>query len=301
MKKLLLLTFIIITFIAKSQTWVYHPMPESNATWNFQVDAPCFPIISLYQDYSITITGDTIIGSKTYHKLFTPFVWNSYSGTSGCSIAYPGYKGAFRQDSIAKKVFYVPYDTTEYLLYDFNMQVGDTLKGCIASYPYDTVISIDSILVGSGYRKIWHLNQYQGIYFIEGIGSTYGLTVGSAGNAIGTFPFWGLTCFIQNGSTLYPNTTTSCPLITSINSLEKISNQLSVFPNPSNGSFSIETENIELKEIRISDLLGKEIFHQDKIYQTKTNVDGLNSGTYILSAVDKDNHSINKKIIVLPH
>lgn len=301
MKKLiLLLSFTVLTFFSKSQTWVYHPMPESNATWNFNMYIPCWSIISLYEDYSITITGDTLINSQTYHKLFTPFVEQSYPGTT-CGINSTGYKGAIRQDTTLKKVFFIPYDTIEKLLYDFNMQVGDTLKGYLASYLplYDTVISIDSILVGSNYRKIWFLNQFPAIYFIEGIGSTYDLTMTSPGtNAIGTFPEWSLNCFSQDGNTLFPDTISNCQLITSVYSLEKFSNQINVFPNPSTGSFTIETENSMLKEIQLTDLLGKKILFLDKIEKTKISIDNINRGTYILTITDKENNSTNKKIVI---
>ena len=299
-KTILLLSFTLLTLFAKGQTWVYHPMPESNATWNFSMYIPCPAIVSLYEYYSITMTGDTVINGQTYHKLFTPFVEQSYPGTS-CGINSAGYKGAIRQDSALKKVFFIPYDTIEYLLYDFNMQVGDTLKGYISTYLSgyaDTVISIDSILVGSNYRKIWFLNQYQGIYFIEGVGSTYGLTMGSAGGAIGTYPEWGLDCFSQNGISLF-DTTSSCPIITGINSLEKAENLITIFPNPSDGKFTIDFANETIEQIKITDILGNIIFSQNKVNQTTININHyLKSGTYLLTITDIKANTTNKRILI---
>ncbi|MBA3971394.1 MAG: hypothetical protein H0X46_04505, partial [Bacteroidetes bacterium] len=228
MKKLLLLLFTFLAFFAKGQTFVYHPFPDSVAVWNFYVYLPCPEIVSLQENYSIAITGDTIIGGLLYQKLFTPHIIKSYD-TTICGGEYPGYKGATRQDTTNKKVFFIyPSDTAEYLLYDFTMQLGDTVKGITATSPNDTVLSIDSILVGGSYRKRWNINPYFNISFIEGIGSTYGLIESSPGYAIGTFPYYGLQCFSQDGTTLYPSTSSNCQLITSIDSPEKIPSQLSV-------------------------------------------------------------------------
>lgn len=87
------------------QTSIYHPFPDSNAVWNFHIQAYCFQNGDGDENYSIILLGDTIINSQSYHKLTTPFV-ESYS-TGSCGATQTGYKGAIRQDSAAKKVFYV--------------------------------------------------------------------------------------------------------------------------------------------------------------------------------------------------
>lgn len=57
------------------------------------------------------LTTDTVINTRRYVKL--------YKGN--------GYRGALREGNNAK-IYYIPADSTgEYLLYDFNVQVGDTL------------------------------------------------------------------------------------------------------------------------------------------------------------------------------
>ena len=80
MRKLLLVILLFYANSGKSQTWIYHPMPDSNAVWNFEATVPCPQIVNLIQNFSITISGDTTINSITYHKLFTPYVMESYIG-----------------------------------------------------------------------------------------------------------------------------------------------------------------------------------------------------------------------------
>ena len=73
------------------------------------------------------INGDKIIGTHTYHKIYT-----TGQHTNWCP-SYSGYyynacNCALRQDSLQKKVFqYSSTYSKDTLLYDFNLNVGDTL------------------------------------------------------------------------------------------------------------------------------------------------------------------------------
>jgi hypothetical protein len=193
-------------------------------------------------------------------------------------------------------VFIVPPDSiAEELLYDFNMQVGDIVYGYIASN--DIVQSIDSVLIGGSYRKRWLINPYYNIYLIEGVGSTYGLLAKSPGSGTDALEY--NICFQENGQTLFPSTTTSCELITSTNSIEDISEQVNIFPNPSRGLFNVNMSNSTIGEIQITDLLGNVILRQTLNRQASAEIKELKSGTYILTITDSENKKINRKIIIL--
>jgi len=300
MRKFLLFCATLLTIFANGQTSVYHHFPDSNAVWNFNFILYCM-YGTANQDYSIMISGDTLINSQTYHKLTTPFVQSFSTGT--CDEILTGYKGAIRQDTTNRKVFYIPPNNlTEQLLYDFNMQVGDTVQGYIEGYAYepDIVQSIDSVLVGNNYRKRWNINTCYNIHFIEGIGSTYGLIQQSPG-CITDHADYSITCFQQNGQSLHPDTTSNCQLITSVNTFNPTSNQVKVFPNPSNGFFTVDFDQpLNITEIQVIDMLGN-IVNRQKTNNKKTiNIDNLLGGTYILTVFDKDNKIINRIIISSP-
>ncbi|MFI5204640.1 MAG: T9SS type A sorting domain-containing protein [Flavobacteriales bacterium] len=277
---------------------MYHPFPDSNATWNYYLDPNCMLMGTVWEYYSVTYSGDTSINSQTYHKLTTPYIDAYFSGLCSPVTFFVGYRGAIRQDTLVKKVFFVaPGDTTEELLYDFTLQVGDTVQGYLTSppYPNDTVISIDSVLIGSSYRKRWFINSCYPIYLIEGIGSTYGLIEYSP-NCLPDAWTYSLTCFQQNGQTLYPNTSTTCELITSVNPANENENKITVFPNPSNGSVTVQfDQTIEI--IQLTDLTGKIILNQKLNSQTSFQIDHLLSGTYILTTIDNKNRLSKFKII----
>jgi hypothetical protein len=303
MKKILVLFSTILTLVANGQT-SYYSFPDSNAVWNIETYYQCWGGVPgpVYQFYSITFSGDTLISSQTYHKLTAPFVETYASGCSGGGIVLDVYKGAIRQDSTNRKVFFVPpSNNIEELLYDFNMQVGDTVKGYLETFasPVDTVESIDSVLVGSTYRKRWNINLGYDIHLIEGIGSTFGLVERSPGNG----PDWAaysITCFQQDGQPLYPETASTCELITSINSKDKFLNQINVFPNPSEGSLTIDFGETNIKEVQLTDILGNILLHRVLNAQTNFEIKELKGGTYILTLIDTDNRRINRKIISSP-
>src|SRR5688572_26179253 len=134
MKRILLLLLIFYSTSSSAQTSVYHEFPDSNAVWNFHcVQWMCMPVgpgpANVQFDYSITMIGDTTINGLIYHKLFTPFI--QIINNTNCQMWMgTGYKGALREDTALRKVYYVPQsDTAEQLLYDFNLQVGDTVQG----------------------------------------------------------------------------------------------------------------------------------------------------------------------------
>lgn len=298
MKTFLLTSFAFLAIFSKAQTSVYHEFPDSNAVWNFNFWAYCFASGTGDEYYSIAISGDTVIASQTYHKLTTPYV-ESYS-TGTCGGINTGYKGAVREDVLNKKVYYYhPSASSEELLYDFNMQVGDTLKGFIANDPFgvplDTVQEIDSVLVGATYRKRWIINTCYNISFIEGIGSIYGFFEASPG-CLTDLPAYSLTCFKQNGNSLYPDTTANCELITTINSPEISNTNIKIYPNPSNGSFTIDHD-LPIKEIHVTDLIGNIIYAQHVNNQSTIKIQGLPAGTFIVTLTDFDNKSNHQKIV----
>jgi len=298
MRKLILFFAAIVTLSSMAQGPVYYPFPDRNAQWNMHLSLMGYPGPAHEEFYSIILSGDTIINGLTYHKLSIPFIQSS--GKSAATVISPGYKGAIRQDTINRKVFFIPPAfITELLLYDFNMHVGDTVGGYIESNldPKDIVESIDSVFVGSDYRKRWKINSGYDIYFIEGLGSTYGLIEYSPGTVV-DWAGISITCFRQNDVTLYPDTATSCELITSINPFDKENYPLRIYPNPSHGSCTVEFDkSLNVREIQLTNLLGEIVLRRQTGTLTKFKIDNLQDKTYILAIIDKDNNTTYRKII----
>ncbi len=258
-----LLFFLLLTmsiYVAQSQTNVYHPFPNNGAMWSVKWDGS-----SICQDLDYFSYGDSVINNLIYHK-----VWVSGVETV-CFLGYPkdtisNYAGAYRNDSAAKKVYWLEADSIyEKLLYTFNIKVGDTLPLDIYNM-YGGTLPVkvkmkDSVLLSDGtYRKAYWVGYagQPGTFrrIVEGIGSEGGLIERLWD---GISDLYILKCFTMDTLSLYPNNGSTCyPYIPS--GFTPILNNIafSIYPNPNNGTF-ILPKNFHFDEIKIYNAFGQEI------------------------------------------
>jgi hypothetical protein len=265
LRKKLLFCFFIITISAEAQTSVYHPFPDSNAVWNVEYvfwwacgNPPLYT--NRYETFSYVLNGDTAINSYTYHKVHIPFV------EINCNPNFPyqtaGYKGCLREDTNARKIYFIyPGDSVDSLLYDFNLQIGDTIRGllsyedlCMSLNLPVTIISIDSVLINNTYRKQWN---YTNGSIVEGIGSLDGLLEMTC--QFPDAPEAHLICFTENGNTIYNSPwyfPLNCNIIDGItDNAENIS--LEIFPNPATNELRIQNSNLKIESVEIYNVVGE--------------------------------------------
>ena len=165
----------------------YGTIPPETGTWHYG------------------LKGDTIISNILYHQLrVNGGSLGSINPEIDFNPATSLYFGGNREDSLKRIYFRKATDTTEIVLYDFGLAVGDTF--CFRSQPCGTnchpVVAIDSIQVGNSYRKQFHFSfNGQEEKWIEGIGSIHETWDGSwcfAGNIE-----WTLNCFKEKQIPLY--------------------------------------------------------------------------------------------------
>jgi hypothetical protein len=295
-----------------AQANVYHSFPDS-AIW--RVDAVYNKTMMgfCYADYyyQYYISGDTLINSYKYKKIYRSFVLvNNVS----CPPPYgpptspsSGYVGALKDDSIANKTFFLfPNTTTDSLLYDYNLNVGDTMKGFISQYPYGynmVVLSIDSVLINGQYRKKWNFNKSFNDYpyIIEGIGTSCGLIEWVHTYAI-DFTYRYLVCVNDSASLLFTsnyNSLYGCKLVVDGVSEMKTDNTLQVSPNPSSGIFSLSSLS-KVFYIEISDILGNQVYKQRTPVPSNVIIDlsSQSKGIYCVKVVDEKGNFGVKKIII---
>jgi len=285
MRKFLLLIFLSLSFRLFPQTNVYHPFPDTDAVWTV-IDGMSHGgtyCDNISCDRSYIQKGDTIINGIQYNKLYlnehcTETWIPAPPPAQPCSYDYGVITGVFvgglRNDSANKKVFY--YDQTnnqECLLYDFSVNVGDSIPNwwtyCVNGPSYWKVISIDSILVGTAYHKRFNINGQliPDTSIIEGVGSLTGL--------LGSHAFFEnfnqLVCFSVLNQTMYtnPNSSLLCGVV-GINEA-KDDFLFSIFPNPSSGIFSIRSLEM-ISEIKIENVLGEKIY-SSQINSNKSEID----------------------------
>ena len=303
-KNIVLLILSVVCFSSYSQTNVYHPFPELNAEWNVaQVSS------GSCKDIKYILNGaDTTIQSSTYHKITKTEVNYALFSNSMCDYntvinVNTSYAGAIRNDSLAKKVYYViPTVNTDTLLFDFSLNIGDTIRTYIATTCSNRrVVYIDSVLVGINYRKRWNTTECyfggQNVQFIEGVGSNLGLIerIPSFGiyNIIGS-----LSCFSKNSQSLYPtNSASNCPLINSIqNYNSEINSQVDI--NSFNKIINVKQVSSNYTNYLIYSITGsvitKGIIESSNI---TINLKDVIDGIYFMSLTGKE-QQIVKKIIL---
>ena len=296
MKKLLLITIILLPAFIKAQQYV--PFPDSNAVWSeIEIDqpGPCMPC-----KYQFRILGDTIINSIQYHKIYK----QNDSLLNSVNLIY---HGAIREQG-GKIYFRHVYFSFERTLYDFTKNVGDTIKKLYHdldpsdSSMFGIITSIDSILIDGNYRKKFALNANDPIW-IEGIGSLHGLLYPIT-PAVTCSCIWDLVCFQQNDSVKYlnPKYSTCFPVITGISNNTTVKNSFAVLPNP----FSTETTLRADKLFRDATLTVYNSFGQQvKLIknisgQTVTlHRDNLPSGLYFLQLTQDNKTYATDKLIII--
>ena len=291
-QRVLLVCAMAIAVPVKAQFNDYHPFPDSNAVWGMTswcMDGQCGDAAHIQNSYA----GDTLIDGFQYKRIQEIFVMTS---SNGC--CYPPENlgsGFLREDTIAKKVYWrseaMAGDT---LLYDFDVQVGDTLTGYMGSCDMTwTVGSIDSILIDLNYRKRinYEVSFDPGIQFsiIEGIGSTYGLT---------TCPFVPfemgifLSCYTVDGDLLYPPSgadMAACGDLTSAVDPHMAlgSSPLTCMPNPATDRLVLQCDVSRLPlDVSVVDLTG--VVHLRYVLNmanSAIDISSLSSGVYFLHAV----------------
>jgi hypothetical protein len=259
-----LLYFLFFTCqLALSQTeYEYTPFPDSNAIWSEVCRAPVSENYELDYHVLALFNEDTVINSIEYHKLFRLYdtVLNRKKAE---------YIGGIREDSLQRVYYkglnlYKDYlymntnENGEVLLYDFSLQVGDSLYGgnFMLSYEYLVVEDIDTVTICGEYRKRFHF-QYSWQKWIEGIGNINGLLFVS-----GTIPTNGvkntLICFKKQGICEYSSPEyESCypgPLV-GINEPSSKSG-VEIYPNPAGELLHFRTRKT-YSMLCIYDLQGK--------------------------------------------
>jgi hypothetical protein len=295
--------------LVPAQTWIYHPFPYSNAIWKFQNSdvassgpGPCSGLNFCYIDYQYRLSGDTIISGKRYANVYRDVSYsNCPCGPNSSQNVYAGYCGGIRNDTLNKRVYWANFSGPEQLLYDFNWVVGDTFTPC-----NNTIAAIDSVLIGSSYRKRFITSD--SAHFIEGIGSV-GLGEMNGDGADLFDPHCGLSMSPYQTFMCYSDSSVSYLMnVFSCNSLSKgiaeiFKNEeldVSISPNPTSDSFTLLFYKTQKNTtIRLTDVTGREIRTENFSGKKLTLQKGdLKSGVYFIQTINEKKNVANSKIII---
>ena len=239
MKKISVLIIFLTTAIV-SFAQLKHFLPDSNA---------CFSV----NDNKYWFEGDTIIEDKYYKKVYLQY------HDSIADFTKATYYAAVREDTIGEKLYCIQtYDGVERLLADFSLKKGEATEvwsffPTVYANPrptYAYVEEIDSVLINNEYRKRLKMGetyQYGGEYWIEGIGSTYGLFTPYV-NEVDAGEATVLLCVEVNNVLYYQapyfNTCYYSPPI-GVGFNEVDSQHLKIYPTIADNRLIVETDNLD--------------------------------------------------------
>jgi hypothetical protein len=243
--------------------------------------------------------GDTIFDNLKYKKVYMQYE------DSIADFGNARYFAAIREDTVAEKVyFYYEYylgNGAEYLLYDFSVNVGETVSfytlwGGLRMQE-QVVISIDSIFIDNHYRKkINFIDDWGGQdSWIEGIGSIQGVFFAGPFDIADLMDCTQLLCVHIDGELIYRNPDPfydkyNCYIPNSgVNIDENRKEILKIYPTITDDVLYIETdENIADFDYKIINIQGQ-VINYGMLTSNIINVSNLNKGFYLIMVSDKHN------------
>lgn len=295
MKKLLLHLFAVFSFAGASAQNEYL---QNNPQWTVLIQRSQFYPCIENDTTNYYINGDTIINALTYKKLFAKGhiddTWWSPNPNTSCYANYTYTdlvpRGFLR--SSGAQMYYMMYgDTSEQLLYDYNLTVGSQLPQTSVYASTGTyVTSIDSIYTPYGYRKRFYIDGNSSEYILEGIGSRYGLVepFGPMMDATHT-----LLCFGFNDTAWFPTQGPECAVITS-NAELQASVQLRVVPNPASDHITVNLTGTALNSVALYNVHGQIVKQQST---AEVYVGDLSPGIYFVR-VESDAGSFTSELVI---
>ncbi len=258
---IMLFTLTMFVFSSRSQEYQYVSFPDSNSVWSEYYWSSESPAV--YNKFAL-FNEDTLINGITYKKLFHTANHSSITPENSSCI------GGIREDSL-NRVFasisiggFVTPETQEILLYDFNLNEGDTIRRYIsdkvtANFSADFLVveDIDTIEINNSTRKVFSFLNYPWTRWIEGIGNAQGLAFPSGDLTTGGDNSE-LICMHQNDTLMYFNDEyEGCVPQFVIDNVAILPNyEIKVYPNPVYGG-SVHFENLQFETFELYDAHGQ--------------------------------------------
>ena len=289
----LLLTFLCLRAIPQS----YDSLVVENAQWQIQSYTNDPPAGADYKDGWL-LRGDTMINEIQYKKLFR----RHFESVNSNDLAWQGLYGYLREDVVNKKVYALESDgffgcnetNSEYLLFDFSYQVGDTSQMCMHNEWYQNPVVLEEIYYEFLFGEERRLYRFDFAWFdlIEGVGHKNGLLE----------PIMGFESYYLILYDYCRGTDEECGVQTLVD--ENPGRKLfSIYPNPASGNviihFNDKQDVRSCSRIILTDIYGRCVLADDNPCQdVNVDVSGFAEGVYFIGIINDENDYAAKKLII---
>ena len=293
MKKVTIILLLLMgTINIKAQD--YHPLVEDGKQWNVLFSYPWSPPDPQHKYTDIyKIEGDTLVDGVPYKVMYA---------TRNENLTGWNLWGFIRETEDGQVFSHRPSTSDEQLLYDFSMEVGDTI--CMCDYGYDECCMVviekgETIVNGEPRQQIvleYPFGNGEEEVWIEGIGSLYGIV--DSGSLFLTGGSTNLLCYYEDGDLIWQNTMPGFDMCYIINpdgiEEDETFSVVSVFPNPSKGKVIIE--GVEVCSVQVYNALGQMVKTVEDT--NEISVAGLPEGVYVLRIRDEKGNSFTERVSV---
>ncbi len=277
-----ILLFLIIVNISNVKAQYNSLFGDNHTCWNIKTDQLAGPVLDSLLYVSDTIISDNLYKKCKYYRENNE--WESYI--------------FIREDNDSGKSWYfVDDETTQYLIYDMSLELGD-------SFYLERVgdITVDSIYTTSDGSKCIRFDYWFGsgldrvkFTMMEGIGTNVGIVYHDAVAMGNINPV--LLCQEKDGVYNYINNhpiyRENCNLNPlGINNNFENDNKVLVFPNPTKGLFKIRCD--VLRKAQVYNLSGEIIFTTNN---KEVNLSQQTEGIYFLKLFTKKGVIVEKIIL----
>jgi hypothetical protein len=307
--------------------------PDSTAFWIDQIEDVCGDpggcCGGLYVPcswltvacYKYRMSGNTLLNGKTYKKIFRSEnieeYYPCYIPDTGGLYFWERYFAGLREDS---SKIYILFDgsTTEYLLYDFSVQLGDTTETfSLPNSGYNVYFVYDSTFVDSIWGHQRNIRRMTGFtfvngnfnfnytdYWIEGIGSLKGFIWLQYNNFYKNRSCLGAYSELKDFSLIEDSLKYQCrdsifmepPFYVNTDE-EQLNNLLSVYPNPTENNIILNiSDEHAVSTIHLTNLQGKTLKRYQG-FQKNIPVTDLSNGLYFLHVQFANGETVVKKIM----
>ena len=300
-----ILIFVTIVLASYLKAQEYIPMAVDESRWIIRYDEinTPIPVDMLWEYYA---NGDTIVNNTSYVKVYKRDLIPTADAPPYEPNGNYDLYGLIRDDTLSRKVYAILFDdnyfcpeNAEYELFDFSVEVGDTIEFC--SYPDflpDFVIgSITDDEYLNYQTRIYSNNQLFDYDYYEGMGSYFGLfepmiePVKSA-NEKSVFHTY----------LYYYCRQIPCGLLVSVKDFSYQKESFTVYPIPAARFLHISfTDDQSDGEIVITNIQGQILIRNSVNKSESTmviDVANLPTGLYIIGMIQDKRMTIRKKVFI---
>ena len=259
----------------------------NNPSWFVSVEGGGGAGASYYSySYLLYLKGDTTVQGQPYHQLFA----RGYDDSNGTIPPWsaPYFDDLYmlvRQEGRSMR-YWDEQTQTDSLLIDYDLNVGDTFKGMVFHNENIVVEEVDSVLIGSEYRKVFKSNTSSSYFnaVIEGVAEAshldsifptgmFGASVFRPYEELGV-EHLPLVCYGQNNAVLWAGSFVDCNLTVDVAEL---------LPEPDLVWYDSDSKTIRIEsydgESRLFNSIGQEVTRTTESY---ISVDHLDPGIYLV-------------------